>query len=345
MPYIDKVRGQILADETLNLRAAGGELDFQALSLAFGSTGLFQDSAEAKGYRVIRWRPAATLVNIFPNLSHKDPVTAKLFQEVDFRAALSHAINRDEMNSQLLGGAGSYRQFCPQEGDAYYVDGIGKRFLEFDVAKANALLDGLGLDKKNADGIRLNSAGKPLDFVVVFVEALSTVKVSAALQYVADSWAKVGIKLTLRAVDNTLYYQLLPANDYDFMQYTGHMLEWDMEPIWFTPTSSSFRTGPLFGAWCSTGGKQGQEPPEDIKNLYTLWGKLRQAPTDAERIAAGQAIAKQWDEKVYVLGLIDIPFRPAIANKKLKNVVDQAILVYFHGFDGTTKPEQLYYAS
>src|SRR5690606_38478292 len=97
------------------------------------------------------------------------------------------------------------RQFTPQEGDPYYVEGIGQRFLEFDPDKANALLDGLGLDKRNSAGIRLGPDGKALDYVVVFVEALSTVQVSACLQYVADSFEKVGIKLTLRAVDNTLY--------------------------------------------------------------------------------------------------------------------------------------------
>lgn len=345
LPYVDKIQGQLLDDETLNLRAAGGDLDFQGLSLSFTSTGLFQESAEAKGYEVLRWRPAATQMNIFPNLSHKDPETRKIFQELDFRAALSHAINREELNSQLLGGAGTVRQFCPQEGDAYYVEGTGERFLEYDLDKANALLDGLGLDKRDAAGTRLSPEGKPLDYVVVFVDALATVQVSACLQFVADAWAKIGIKLSLRAVDDTLYYQLLPANDFDMIQYSGHMLDWDMEPIWFTPSNSSFRTGPAFGEWCSSNGEKGVEPIQEIKDLWSFWQELAQAPTDEERIAAGQKISRQWDEKVYVLGLIDIPFRPVIVNKKLNNVQKEAILVYFHGFDGTTRPEQLHFSS
>ncbi|WP_197429870.1 ABC transporter substrate-binding protein [Auraticoccus cholistanensis] len=347
LPYIDRVQAQVLEPDTLNLRAAGGQLDLQGLSLSFSSTGLLQESAQSKGYRVLRWKPASSQLNIFPNLSHKDEAVREIFQQLDFRAALSHAINRDELNTQLLGSIGTYRQFCPGPGDDYYVEGAGERFLEFDVARANALLDGLGLDQRDGDGTRLRPDGEPLDFVVIFVEANATAQVSDVLEYVANAWQQIGVKLTLKAVDNTLYYQLLPANDYDFIQYSGHMVDWDMEPIWFTPTSTQFRAAPAYADWLLTGGESGLRPTPEFEQLWTLWNELVQAPTDEERISVGQQITRQWDEQVYVLGLIDIPFRPIVVNSSLQNVRDdaEALLVFFHGFDGATHPEQLYYAS
>jgi peptide/nickel transport system substrate-binding protein len=345
LPYIDKMNAQILSDDTLNLRAANGELDLQATELAFTSTGLLQKSAESKGFRVMRWQARSSNINLFLNLSHKDPATRKLFANIDFRAALSHAINRDELNSQLLGGIGTYRQFTPEPPDAYAIDGAGRRFLEYDVATANKLLDGLGLTKRNSSGIRLRSDGKPLEFVVIFVEAAAIVKLSDALNFVANTWKEIGVKLTLKPVDNTLYYEILPSNSYDIIQYTGHSVDWDMEPIWFVPQNNSFRAAPAYGDWCSTNGKVGMEPTDDIKNLWKLWGELVGAPTDEARIEAGRKITKQWDEQVYVIGLIGIPFRPAIANVKLQNVRDDKEVpsVYFHGFEGVTKPDQQWF--
>lgn len=347
LPYIDKLQAQILSDDTINLRAANGELDLISLELAFTSTGLLQKNAKSKGFRTMRWQARSSNINLFLNLSHKDKITRNLFANIDFRAALSQAINRDDLNNQLLGGIGSYRQFTPQAPDAYAIPGIGQRFLKYDVDASNKLLDGLGLTSRNRSGTRLDSTGKPLEFVVIFVEDTSIVKLSDALNFVSNAWKQIGVKLTLKPVDNTLYYNILPSNDYDIIQYTGHSVDWDMEPIWFVPQNNSFRTGPAYGDWCSTNGKTGMEPTDDIKNLWSLWTKLVEAPTDAERVAAGKQIAKQWDEQVYVIGVIGVPFRPAIANVKLQNVRDddQVPLVYFHGFEGVTRPEQQWFAS
>lgn len=346
LPYIDRATVQVLSDDTLNLRAAGGELDLQSNVLAFTNTGLLQRNADAKGYRVMRWLARSNYVNLFLNLSNKDATLRNLLQNIDFRAALSQAIDRDALNKQLLGGVGDYRQFTPSEGDPYYVDGVGQRFLKHDVAAANRLLDGLGLTRRDGNGTRLRPDGKPLDVVVMFVEATEIVKISDALNFVVNAWKDIGVKLTLKPVDTGLFYNLRDSNDYDILEYTGHSVDWDMQPIWFVPQGGTF-SGPAFGAWFSSNGKSGMEPPQEFKDLWNLWGQLAQAPSDQARIAAGQQITKQWDEKVYVIGLIGTPFRPAIANKKLQNVRDdnQCPLVFMHGFDGVTKPEQLWFAS
>lgn len=347
LPYIDKLQIQVLEEQTLNLRAANGDLDLQGRWLDFGTTQLLQTNAESRGFKVARWQTASTLMNLFMNMSHKDPAIAHLFQQIDFRAALSHAIDRKALNQQLLGGIGTYRQFAPSSNDVYYVDGIGKRFLEFDVDTANKLLDGLGLDKKNGDGIRLRSDGKPLDFVVTYVDTKVAVPYTDALKFVTQAWQAIGIKLSLKTVDGTLYYDLLQANNYDIIVYTGHAFDWDMEPIWFTPTSWEFRAASAWASSLGTGGKLGTKPNQEIKHLYDLWSKLATAPTDKERIGFGRQIAKQWDEKVYVLGLLDVPFKPVVVSNKLQNVRDDKsmIFVYFHGFDGIVKPEQLYFTA
>ena len=58
---------------------------------------------------------------------------------------------------------------------------------------ANKLLDEIGLEKRNDDGIRLLPSGKPMEITVVF----STEENEPAdiLELVSDTWKKIGIKL------------------------------------------------------------------------------------------------------------------------------------------------------
>src|SRR5690606_8434748 len=104
------------------------------------------------------------------NQSHKDPALRELLQNVDFRAALSHAINREEMNEILFFGLGGTQHPCGMEGDPYYVEGYGYRFTEYDVDTANDLLDGLGLTERDGDGFRLRPDGEPLELTILTFE-------------------------------------------------------------------------------------------------------------------------------------------------------------------------------
>ena len=67
------------------------------------------------------------------------------------------------------------------------------RWIKFNLVAANKLLDEIGLEKRNDDGIRLLPSGKPMEITVVF----STEENEPAdiLELVSDTWKKIGIKL------------------------------------------------------------------------------------------------------------------------------------------------------
>src|SRR5690606_28626228 len=109
LPYIDKLQVQVLDQAALDLRASNGDLDFQGHFLGYNTTQVYLQNAESKGFRVLRWKPIASLLALAPNLSHADPAWRALFAEKDFRHALSYAINREEINQTLLGGLGEVR--------------------------------------------------------------------------------------------------------------------------------------------------------------------------------------------------------------------------------------------
>ncbi|GAB3738535.1 ABC transporter substrate-binding protein [Microlunatus parietis] len=342
LPYIDKLQVQVLDQAALDLRASNGDLDFQGHFLGYNTTQVYLQNADSKGFRVLRWKPTASLLALAPNLSHADPVWRELFATKDFRHALSYAIDREEINQTLLGGLGVIRQPVSTEGSPYGIEGGGTTAIEHDPDRANQLLDGLGLERQ---GDLRRYRGKPLEFTLTYLDSNFEIPRADAFNLVRKHWAAVGVKINLRPVDDTLYLQLRVSNDFDIDGTTTPEDDWDLEPVWFIPTSPNSHTAPGYGMWYNTSGKDGIEPSAEFKQLITNWERLRTAATDEDRIAAGQAITQQHHENVYVIGLMKLPFKPVIVNTSIKGVrEDEPKLSFYYGREGITKPEQIYYA-
>lgn len=339
LPYIDHIQVQVLDQSALDLRAANGDLDFQGSFVGYNSTQVFLRNADQKGFSVLRWKSVGSLLSVCPNLSHKDDGVRDLMLDEDFRKALSFAIDREEMNKTLLGGLGIIRQPSATESSDYDI-GAGETAISFDRARAEELLDGLGLEKQG-DQRRMKD-GRPLEFTIIYVDDNAGIARADALQMVAKHWAAVGLKANLRPVDSTLYAQLRSTNDFDFDGTTVIEDDWDLEPVWYVPNSSGSHSAPAYGLWYATGGEEGMAPPDEIKQLMDTWDRMRTAPDDDTRIAAGKEIMNRHDEKVYMIGLMKLPFVPIIVAGDIMNVRDdQPQLSFYYGREGITKPEQV----
>lgn len=345
LPYIDKIQVQVLAQDAIDLRASNGDLDFQSHFLGYNTTQVYLENAEAKGFKVLRWKPTGSLLSLNFNLSHKDEVMRELFLNKDFRAAFSMGIDREAMNQTLLGGLGLISHPGSPEGDPYHVEGYGQNNIEYNLEEANKLLDGIGLTEKNGQGIRTMSDGRPVQIVLAYVEDTSKIPRTDAFNMVKADLAKIGIDLVLRPVDGSLYAELRSGNDFDMSGTTVTESDWDLEPVWYIPTAGNSHSAPGYGLWYTSGGAEGMEPPAEIKKLMDLWDNLKGAETPEARVAAGQEIMKIHDEQTYIVGLLKLPFQPAVANSELINVRDdQPELSFYHGREGITKPELLYFS-
>lgn len=341
LPFIDRIQVQVLDQDALDLRAANGDLNFQTHRLGYNSAELYIQNQEANNYEMLRWARDSTLLSLSLNLSHQDQILRDLFMEADFRAALSLAIDREDMNTTILGGLGEVRHPLATENSDYFVEGAGQNHIEYDVDKANALLDGLGLETAS-DGNRLRSDGKPLSLVLNYVDRTVEVPTADAFTMVQSYWSEIGIQLNLRPVDNTLYSELLQANEFDIDGSTIPTDDFDLEPVWFIPTGAYSHSAPGYGIWYATNGAEGLEPPEEMRQLIENWEALRSAETDEDRVEAGRAIVAQHDEQVYSIGLLGLPFQPVIVTDDVRGVRDDAPnLSFYYGREGITKPEQI----
>ena len=197
LPYIDEARFTFFADpEALNLAAVAGEIDMQGRHIQMSSYPVLKENEAEGNYRVVTWPTfggSDAVVMLNQTWIANEPELGALFQELDFRIALSHAIDREAIKESAFFGIGEARQPVPAPFHPYYPgDEYAFQYTELDLDTSNALLDGLGLTAVDDEGFRTLPSGERLDIEVGVVPQFANWPDIA--QLIVDDWAEVGIR-------------------------------------------------------------------------------------------------------------------------------------------------------
>ncbi len=158
LPYFDRVQFTLAENlEVINLRAMAGEYDEQERHIDLGKLPVLLDNQEKGNYKVhLDLGFAGSDFMFHVNQSYTgDAEVRKWLTNADFRRALALGIDRDQLNETFWLGVGTPGSPAPGEtmpqspGPEWR-----KKWSVLDVAQANALLDKIGLAKKDADGFR-----------------------------------------------------------------------------------------------------------------------------------------------------------------------------------------------
>jgi len=325
LPYVDKWRRELVMDrEVMKMKVMSGDwdLDFRHMMNEFDALSLFIRNQDKGNYRVIKAIPGlSTMPFFYFNLTYnKDSVIRKLLRNKKFRIALSLGFDREKISKMLFYGLAEPTQGHSEPGRPAYVEEYNKRYTEYDPDKANALLDEIGLTKRDAEGFRLRPDGKPLD-LELFERTENPIVIKAS-EIIIDDWKKIGIRAHIKAVDEALHHERQEANDY---QISGM---WMGDPTSYTQMLGAHCLRSHYWAtewmhWLQSGGKSGEEPWPEAKELWDLGTKLFQVPTQKERVEVEKAIYKNWIDNFWGFGTVSFPFAIFIADKNLGNVPEK----------------------
>ena len=223
LPYIDKISMALIGDtEVLNLRAAAGEIDFQARHIDMSKAPVFLGNAEKSNIEVLFWPAHFTQAGLtFNNSYGEGPVKYDVDQEIkkwiqnkDFRIALSYALDREKVNEVMFLGEGKPKQSTYTKGHPFYPgEEYELKHTELDIAKANQMLDDLGLTKKDSQGFRQRTDGKGvLQFELAYL-ANYFLPFDKLAELIQEDLAKVGIKVFIKAEDVSVIQERRDAND------------------------------------------------------------------------------------------------------------------------------------
>ena len=342
LPYIDEIVTDLIEEaQAITLRASAGDIDFQYRHIRFSDISLLVENAEANGYQVLRWADTTGWFSLYMNQSHADPVMRELMQNIDFRAGLSHAIDRNTMNEILYLGTGEISHAAGLAGDPYFVEGFGQRFLEYDVDLANELLDNAGLSERDAEGYRLRPDGERLRLTISTYPFETGASSVDGYEIVAQNWEAIGVQTIVDLKERALWTDYVTANEHDVAGYLTASVLWNINPTWYVPTNTNTYWAPLYGAYYSSGGTAGEEPPELYKRLQDLYDELTVTMDPDKNLELGQEILRIHDENVFMIGTVKTPFQPVIVNNDLVNVVKDGVADFRLRHEGQSKFYQL----
>ncbi len=324
LPYIDSVKWTFSENkEEMLLRAVAGKTDFQSRHIDNAANRpIIFGNAEKSGYKVmLRPETRMNVAVLGLNQNSKDPVKRELFSNKDFRIALSHAIDRWDISETIFAGAVEPYQAAPSEASPFYSEEFAKQYTDFDLAKANKMLDALGLTKRDKDGYRLMENGERIR-----IEALSTTLVKPetrdTLEMVKKHWEEIGVMLDIRIVDRSLQNSMRFANDYDMIPWYGDggvgVID---EARWYMPFSPESTFGLGWFNWSANPDSDtAVEPPADVKKQIALYKELRITADKAKQNALMQEIVDIAEENFFAIGTVNNLPNTVIVNEKLRNV-------------------------
>ena len=141
---------------------------------------------------------------------------------------------------------------------------------------------------------------------------------------VSKDWEAVGIKTIVQVRERALHFKMNENNelmaevwneDTSAFPYTGNAKA--------DPRNAPILTiGPLWRRWYATGGKEGAEPPPEVKRIVEIVDKARTVGPE-EQVKLSQELYRIWAEELYEIGTVGLtPMVQGVVvtNTKFRNV-------------------------
>ncbi len=344
LPYIDQIYFHLVEDVAgVNVMGIAGQIDMQDRAMDLAQYPVYIENSEANNYHMLLWPQAqASAATFFVNQSYSDPKYRELFQNFDFRRALSLAIDRPSINEIVFLGQGTPRTESVVPASPYFQPDIEMENAEYDVATAESLLDGLGL-AKGSDGFRTFPDGSEL-LIVMQTAGTGAGELDTA-ELVTEWWNTVGIKTELVQKTREDYWASAGANEVMVATWTTDRgLVPMVDPIYQFPFDTRSWMGPAFGLWYNTGGTDGEEPPAEIKEVMDLYDQYKVTTDAAQQVEIGKQIVRIASTKLFVIGTVGLVPTPVVVKNNFMNVPDKHTADWIIMTPGTLDPAHFYFS-
>jgi peptide/nickel transport system substrate-binding protein len=328
LPYIDAIAVTVVEPGLIGAKTAAGDADLQARGLSFSDATALKAASGKGEFRVLLWPVTkGSQVALYPNLTVADPGWRALLRDRRFRQALSAAIDRDDINRSLFFGLATPGNNTALKESPLYDPARTTREAVFDLAKANALLDEMGLTRRDRAGLRLMPDGRPLQIVVE--TAGESAEETAVLELIAPTWKQAGIGLVVRPYERSVLRNRAYAGESVMTVWTGFedgVPRPSAVPDELAPVTQDMLSWPRWGQYVTTKGQSGEaaDLPE-AQRLLALYAAWNATADDAER-------SKIWSEMLdihaaeqFSIGTVSGVLQPIVVSNALRNVPEAGV--------------------
>ena len=344
LPYIDTIEVSLVENnDAVAAKALSCEIDNQFRSLDLKKFSLFKENEKKCDYRVFKWLSASgTNLALWPNQSYKDdPVLRDIFQNKDFRIALSYAIDRKKINSIAYLDQGVIRSEMVVPDSPYYVPEVENLYTDFDLKKAAESLDKAGL-KMGPDGkVRLRPDGKPLE---ITIETERTGAEVDALQLIVENWNAIGVKTALKTMNRDAFWPRATGNQVQIAVWsTDRGLVPFVDPIYLFPFDERSWMAPAYGVYRKTNGAQGEKPTGKFAEVLDLYTQFKATTDQAKQTEIGKQIIKMAVEEVWTIQTVGMSPVPEIVKNNMRNVPEKYTQDWIFMSPGNLDPSHFFF--
>ncbi len=328
LPYVDEVVVNVVSKSLIPAKTGSGEADLQARYLRLDNYTFLKEGEERNGYAVRLWQHGTgAQIALYPNLNSTDDTWRELARDVRFRRALSLAVDRGEINSVVYFGLGQESANTVLPTCPLFSPELQTSWAQFDIDQANALLDEIGLSKRNDAGIRLMADGRPLE-IVVHTAGESTEQTDV-LELIHDTWLRIGVKIFTKPSQREVFRDRVFAGEAMMSVWSGvdnGLPTADTSPDEFVPVAQDQLQWPKWGQHFQTKGGAGEAPDlPSAQRLMELRQEWQSATGNQGRRAAWSEILEIHRNEVFSIGVVCGVLQPVVVNLRLRNVPEEGI--------------------
>ncbi|MCY3799959.1 MAG: ABC transporter substrate-binding protein [Chloroflexi bacterium] len=224
LPYLDSVTHVIVEDLDAELeKFLSGEADVHGV---LGEEYAELKPLEADGnYTIHRRGPAFGTTFLAFNMNpgsipdtgapYVAPERLRWFQNIQFRQAVAHVIDKDKIIGEVQHGLGypQWSSVSPAAGDFHNPN---VRTYQYDIDRANRMLDDLGWIDTDGDGIREDDAGNKISFTLV-TNTGNTVRATVT-EIIHEGLTRIGLEVNFELIEfGQLVDQLVSSYEWETM--------------------------------------------------------------------------------------------------------------------------------
>ena len=228
LPYADSLVFNVIQDvQVIMLRFMNGELDIFG---RYSRVDMFPTlkAEERNGRFWVRVTGPSRGPAFHVNWDCAKPALREAFRNLNVRKALSHAINREEINEIVFHGLLDPAGYSLGPVSPYFDEKKYRMYSGYDLELAGALLDEAGYVDGDGDGFRDLKNGDRFEITIDYVYPGGLFSDQEVSELVADHWQKAGIKVNLNGALRDIIVPRRYNNEYD-VHYWG--LEGPNDPM------------------------------------------------------------------------------------------------------------------
>lgn len=338
LPYVDRVMVEIQPKKQIVNSAAQGRITLQARNLTFDDYTLLMSNRRQGDYEIYHWYPSLRSGwALYPNMNRHvfpdDPTSAlrrDLLNRPEFRQALSLAIDRESIIASEYSGIGTPSQIAPGVDSEFHHEVLSNAYVTYDPDRANRILDGIGLENRDVEGMRLFPDGQRMTWQIWTTDYSGT----GPVELVIRDWARVGVRAIYSFKSRVLFDRAKNSHRQDFMVWMG---EGEFNPLLQPRSFTSIQTGihaiqaEDYARWFERGGLYGNpaareqgaiEPPVDhpLRAGMELVEQSRRSTDFAEQKQLVRELLDIAAENLWTINIATPPPQICVVKNGFRNV-------------------------